>query len=154
MPALRPRAAVASRCGSADVAGVRVEGCAPTGAAWQALRVDAEDLVDEWLTLPDVAERTGLPVSKVRELVRQGRLVALRRGENHVLQVPAAFVAGNDLVKGLTGTLTLLSDAGYSPEESLRWLFTADDSLPGRPIDALSENRGGEVKRRAQAMAF
>ena len=27
-----------------------------------------------------------------------------------------------------------------------------DDDLPGRPIDALRENRGSEVKRRAQAM--
>ncbi len=116
--------------------------------------VDAEELVDEWLTVPDVADRTGLPVSKVRELVRQGKLAAVRRGEHNVLQIPAAFVAGHDIVKGLTGTLTLLSDAGWSPEESLRWLFTADDTLPGRPIDALTDNRGGEVKRRAQAMAF
>ena len=29
-----------------------------------------------------------------------------------------------------------------------------DLDLPGRPIDALLENRGAEVKRRAQAMAF
>ncbi len=113
-----------------------------------------EELVDDWLTVPDVAERTRLPVSKVRELVRQGKLVAVRRGDNNVLQIPAAFVAGDDLVKGLTGTLTLLADSGWSPEESLRWLFTPDDTLPGRPIDALIENRGGEVKRRAQAMAF
>jgi hypothetical protein len=36
----------------------------------------------------------------------------------------------------------------------LEWLFTADDSLPGRPIDALRENRGSEVKRRAQVLAL
>ena len=35
-----------------------------------------------------------------------------------------------------------------------RELFTADDTIPGRPIDALRENRGSEIKRRAQAMAF
>ena len=30
----------------------------------------------------------------------------------------------------------------------------ADADLPGRPIDALRENRGAEVKRRAQAMGL
>jgi hypothetical protein len=58
------------------------------------------------------------------------------------------------VVKGLPGTLTVLSDAGYSDEESLRWLHTPDDSLPGTPIAALRENRGTEVKRRAQALGF
>jgi len=48
----------------------------------------------------------------------------------------------------------LLRDAGYSAEEILRWLFTAEDSLPGTPIGALRTNRGREVKRRAQAMGF
>jgi hypothetical protein len=33
-------------------------------------------------------------------------------------------------------------------------MFTPDESLPGRPIDALRENRGSEVKRRAQAMSL
>jgi len=35
----------------------------------------------------------------------------------------------------------------------VRWLFT-DDELPGSPITALVENRGTEVRRRAQALAF
>ena len=37
--------------------------------------------------------------------------------------------------------------------ECIAWLFL-DADLPGRPIDALRENRGAEVKRRAQAMGF
>ena len=32
--------------------------------------------------------------------------------------------------------------------------LTSDDSLPGAPIEALRGNRGREVKRRAQALAF
>jgi hypothetical protein len=48
----------------------------------------------------------------------------------------------------------VLHDGGYDDAAILAWLFTPDDSLPGRPIDALRENRGSEVKRRAQAMAF
>ena len=59
----------------------------------------------------------------------------------------------DQLVKGLPGLLTLLHDAGFDDRESIAWIFL-DADLPGRPIDALRENRGSEVKRRAQAMAF
>ena len=110
-------------------------------------------LVGEWLTLPDVAERMGTDVVAVRQLLRDGDLLALRRGERNVLSVPAAFLTGSTLVKGLTGTLTVLHDSGFSPVETVRWLFT-DDDLPGPPIAALVENRGTEVRRRAQALAF
>jgi hypothetical protein len=56
-------------------------------------------------------------------------------------------------VKGLPGLLTLLHDNGFDDRECIAWIFT-DDDYPGRPIDALRENRGSEVKRRAQALAF
>ena len=69
-------------------------------------------------------------------------------------QVPAELVTDGEIVKGVPGLLTLLSDGGWSDREMLEWLFTADDSLPGRPIDALRENRGSEVKRRAQVLAL
>ena len=108
-------------------------------------------LVGEWLTLPDVAERFGVQVTRIRQLLRDNQLIAVRRGENNALQVPAGFIVGDHTVKGLTGTLTLLKDAKFTDEEALRWLFTPDDSLPGTPVDALRENRGTEVRRRAQA---
>lgn len=108
-------------------------------------------LVGEWLTLPDVAERFGVQVTRIRQLLRDNQLIAARRGENNVLSVPALFIDGDHTVKGLTGTLTLLKDAKFSDLEAIRWLFTADDSLPGTPAQALAENRGTEVRRRAQA---
>ncbi|MCQ8188824.1 Rv2175c family DNA-binding protein [Streptomyces rugosispiralis] len=114
-------------------------------------KIDA--LVPAWLTLPDVAERLGVEVTRVRQLVKEGQLIAVRRGENRVLQVPEEFVGDGKVVKGLVGTLTLLKDDGFSDEEMLEWLFTPDPSLPGTPARALSENRGTEVKRRAQALA-
>ncbi|MGW5052492.1 Rv2175c family DNA-binding protein [Actinokineospora sp. NPDC004072] len=115
----------------------------------------AADVLDpevEVLPLPDVAARLDQPVTRVHQALRDHHLLALRR--DGVLGVPADFIADAEVVKGLPGTITLLHDAGYSPDEMLRWLFTADDSLPGRPIDALRGNRGREVKRRAQALAF
>lgn len=106
----------------------------------------------EWLTLPDVADRLRLPVTRVRQLLRDHRLLAERR--EGVLCVPAAFIADGQVLKGLAGLLTLLFDAGYDAEAAMRWLFTEDPSLPGTPVDALTANRGREVHRRAQALAF
>ncbi|EFL26839.1 MULTISPECIES: Rv2175c family DNA-binding protein [Streptomyces] len=114
-------------------------------------KIDA--LVPAWLTLPDVADRLGVEVTRVRQLVKEGQLIAVRRGENRVLQVPDDFIGDGKVVKGLVGTLTLLKDDGFSDEEMLEWLFTPDPSLPGTPAQALRENRGTEVKRRAQALA-
>ncbi|GHG17163.1 Rv2175c family DNA-binding protein [Streptomyces filamentosus] len=110
-------------------------------------------LVPAWLYLPDIAEMLDVEVTRVRQLVKEGQLIAVRRGENNALQVPAAFIQDGKVVKGLVGTLTLLRDDGFSDEEMLEWLFTADPTLPGTPAQALGENRGTEVKRRAQALA-
>ena len=113
-----------------------------------------DTLVDTWLTLPEVAERLGIDVSRARQLVRDRQVLAARRGDNNVLMVPERFVQNGQVLKGLPGTLTLLADARYGDDEALRWLFTPDDSLPGSPVDALAQNRGTEVKRRAQALGF
>ena len=58
------------------------------------------------------------------------------------------------MVKGLTGTLTVLHDAGYGPVEAVRWLFTADEVLTGTPMEALADNRGRQVRRQAQTLGF
>jgi hypothetical protein len=106
----------------------------------------------EVLSLPEVADRLGLPVTRVHQLLRDGQLLAERR--DGVLVVPAQFLASGGVVKGLSGTITVLRDSGFSTNEILRWLFAEDDSLPGSPIEALRGDRGREVKRRAQALGF
>ncbi|PRX97006.1 Rv2175c family DNA-binding protein [Allonocardiopsis opalescens] len=113
---------------------------------------DTDALVGEWLSAKEVGSRLGVSPNKVKQLIRDHRLLGVvRSGE---LSVPAAFVAGDDVLKGLPGTLTVLADCGYDTEAALRWLFTADDTLPGTPIEAIAANRGTEVRRRAQALAF
>jgi hypothetical protein len=89
----------------------------------------------------------------VKQLLRDRKLIAVTRLQGAV-SVPAAFLDGHQIVKGLCGTLTLLFDCGFDELEALRWLFTADDSLPGTPIAAIVGHRGTEVNRRAQALAF
>ncbi|MDQ1694828.1 MAG: hypothetical protein QOJ03_181 [Frankiaceae bacterium] len=116
--------------------------------------MELDDLVSGWLTLPDLAEQIDLPLAKVRQLIRDGRLVVVERGEPPVKQVPAEFVADGRLVKGLAGALTVLRDAGYGDREALRWLLTEDPGIPGRPVDAMAEGRDTAVKRRAQVLAF
>ncbi len=110
------------------------------------------DIATGWLPVPAVAELLDIPVTKVHQLLRDGCLLGVRL--DGVLRIPAEFVRDRAVIKGLQGTITLLRDAGYDDEAALRWLFAADDSLPGTPVRALAENRGTEVKRRAQASAL
>jgi len=104
------------------------------------------------ISIPEVAQRLGVPVSRVHQLVRDGHLLAIRR--NGALAIPEEFLGDETVVKGLAGTITVLRDGGYDDQEIVRWLFEDDPSLPGTPIEALRGNRGREIKRRAQAMAL
>jgi hypothetical protein len=122
---------------------------------WDVAQIDppADGMIGDWLTLPEVADRLGVSISRVRQLLRDRKLLAVQRPDGK-LCVPAAFLDGSQIVRGLHGTLTLLCDCGFDDTDALRWLFTADASLPGTPIQAISEHRRTEVNRRAQALAF
>jgi Rv2175c C-terminal domain of unknown function len=132
------------------------------GASWDSGGVETHtqdgpslvDLVEEWLDWGRAAELLGVSVSKVRQLIREHQLAAAVPVPGAGQQLPAALIRDGLVVKGVPGVLTVLHDGGYDDRAALVWLFTPDDTLPGRPIDALRENRGAEVKRRAQAMAF
>jgi uncharacterized protein len=113
----------------------------------------SDAIVGQWLSIPEVAQQLGLPVSRVKQLVRDRKLLGAQRPDGSY-GVPAAFLVGDQIVRGLHGTLTLLFDCGFSETEALRWLFTTDDSLPGSPIQAIAAHRCSEVNRRAQALAF
>ncbi|MGH3697138.1 MAG: Rv2175c family DNA-binding protein [Pseudonocardiaceae bacterium] len=98
----------------------------------------AQDVLDPdvvVLPIPDVAHRLGLPVTGVHRMLRDGQLLGMRR--QGVVVVPAEFLSGDAVVKGLSGTITLLRHVGYSAEEILRRLFTAEDSFLSTPIGAL-----------------
>jgi Rv2175c C-terminal domain of unknown function/DNA-binding protein Rv2175c, wHTH domain len=110
------------------------------------------------LTLPEAACRLGVPPKRIQQMLRNHVLAAVT-GVDGAKQVPAAFLicedgGAVDVVKGLPGVLTLLTDAGYNDAEAVRWLFDPDDSLPGTPLEAMRAGRGTEVKRRAQALGF
>ena len=115
---------------------------------------DLGALVGEWLAWDEAGDRLRVSVSKVRQLIREHQLAAAVPVPGAGQKVPAELIMDGEVVKGVPGVLTVLHDGGYDDRASLTWLFTDDPTLPGRPIDALRENRGAEVKRRAQAMAF
>ncbi len=124
------------------------------------------DLVGPWLPLPDVADRLGTDVGKVRRMLAEGTLVAVRLGPRQVLGVPELFLRRLDeawqVLPSLAGTISVLRDAGYSDPEAVAWLFTPDPSLSGlgtgaptpTPIHALAAGHKTEIRRRAQALAI
>lgn len=113
-----------------------------------------DELITDWLNLPDAAEAMGVEVSRVRRLVDEGALIEMKRGRPAVRHVPAEFIVDGEIAPHLSGTITLLRDAGFDDEELLVWLFSEDETLPGRPIDHLRRGQRGEVRRRAQSLAF
>jgi hypothetical protein len=112
------------------------------------------ELSGDVATMPvaEVGELLGIATSRVHQLVRDGQLLSFRRDGEVV--VPSDFFVDGVVVKGLSGTITVLRDGGYTDPDILRWLFAEDDSLPGTPLNSLRAGRHREVKRRAQAMAF
>lgn len=116
--------------------------------------VPLETLIPEWLTFPDVAERLDVVVTKVHNMVKDRRLLAVKVTDRQIRSVPAELFTEDGIVESLQGTVVVLQDAGFDDEATLRWLFTEDPSLPGRPIDALKDGRKTEIRRRAQALAW
>ena len=114
---------------------------------------DLEALVPAWLDWSEAGALLGVTPAKIRTMIRDHELAAAVSSPGAGPRVPADFFMDGEIVKGIPGLLTLLHDGGYDDREIIAWLFT-DDDLPGRPIDALRENRGSEVKRRAQSMAL
>ena len=104
----------------------------------------------EWLTIPDLVEVLELSVGRVRRLFDERYLVGSRR--DGVLKVPAVFIRGDDILPSLRGTVIVLSDAGFTDDEIIDWLFTEEESLGHAPIESLLAGRKSEVRRIAAAL--
>jgi excisionase family DNA binding protein len=102
------------------------------------------------LTVPDVAEILGVPVTKVRRLIEDRHLLGLKI--DGVLRVPQDFLRDGHILSELHGTFVLLHDVGFSDDEILDWMFTDEESLKTTPIVALRSGRKAEVRRVAQAL--
>lgn len=106
----------------------------------------------ETLSPAEAAQLLGVSQNRVRQLLREGRLMAVPGSGNS--QIPAAFFKDGAVLKHLAGLLTVLRDGGFSDDDAFEWLFREDETLPGSPVEALRGDRHTEVTRRAQALAF
>lgn len=103
--------------------------------------------------LPQVAQQLGVSVTRVHQMLRDHQLIAVRR--DGTTGVPQDFFdSAGAVVKSLPGLITVMRDARYTNDEILEWIYTADDTLPGRPVDALHGPLAREVVRRAAAEPF
>ncbi len=109
-----------------------------------------------WLAVPDVAERLGITTSRVRDLLGERALLAVRRGENNALYIPEAFLIEVDDQMGpigtLRGTLTLLNDAGFNDDAAMEWMLSPNDELGDSPIAELRAGHRAHVRRVAQSL--
>jgi hypothetical protein len=105
-----------------------------------------------WLTIPDLVDMLGIGVSKVRRLIEDKSLLAMK--VDGVWKVPALFVKDNEPLVELRGTVLVLHDAGFSDDEAVAWLLSPEESIGIPPIEALRAGRKAEVRRVAQALGF
>lgn len=108
---------------------------------------------EEFVPLTDIAARMGLPVSRVQQMIRDGKGLAIRR--DRILGVPRSLLDDDyEFIKHLSGVVTVLRDGGFGESEILAWLYRPDEYLGATPISILHSQLAREVVRRAQAMAF
>lgn len=106
----------------------------------------------EYVTIPDLVERWQMTPTKVRRLIEDRYLAAVRI--DGVLLIPAEFVSDNEPLVSLRGTLLALLDAGFSDDEAVAWLLSENDQLGERPVASLIAGRKSAVRRATQSLAF
>ena len=89
------------------------------------------------LPTDEVCRLLGIEERRLKQLIRDRELIEVRAP-----------------LPSLQGTLTLLADDGFTAEEAVAWLYTVQDELGERPIDALTSGRHHRVNRIASTLAF
>lgn len=105
-----------------------------------------------YYTIPELVELFDLTPGKVRRLIEDHHLAAVR--VDGVLSIPTEFVQHNEPLVPLRGTLLVLLDAGFSDDEAVDWLLSENEELGERPVDSLIDGRKSAVRRATQALAF
>lgn len=120
---------------------------------WQSLLViDPFASVDEWLTVPDAAERLNVQPGRVRRLVEEHFLFSVKI--DGVQKIPAHLIADGETLSGLQGSIVVLLDSGFDLEQAIKWLYMPDSALESTPINSLIKGRKTEVRRLAQMLAL
>lgn len=108
------------------------------------------DRVDSWLTIDEVASALGVSASKVRRLIEEHILFAVRVEKEP--KVPAHLIQNGEPLSSIRGTMLLLIDMGFTEAEAIEWLYTENDNLGSTPMAALLQGHKAPVRRAAQAL--
>lgn len=109
------------------------------------------------LSTDEACRLLGIEERRLKQLIRDRILIEARtaQGERGIpREVIVKGAHGWEPLPVLQGTLTLLADDGFSPEEAAEWLYTLQDELGERPIDAMTSGRHHRVNRIASTLAF
>lgn len=113
---------------------------------------DPLDEITQWLTIPEAGELLGIVPGKVRRLIEEHHLIAIKA--EGVQRIPAELIVNGEPLPSLRGTVVLLLDSGYTLGGAIKWLYTVEASLGTTPVSALLQGRKTEVRRVAQSLAF
>ncbi len=108
------------------------------------------DRVDSWLTIDEVASALGVSASKVRRLIEEHILFAVRVDKEP--KVPAHLIQNGEPLSSIRGTMLLLIDMGFNESEAIEWLYSENDNLGCTPMAALLQGHKAPVRRAAQAL--
>jgi len=109
----------------------------------------------ELLSLDEVSEKLGISLGKVRRLIDEHDLIAIKRGKE--LMVPAELIHTGEPLPGVRGTVILLLDNGVPILEIIEWLYTPNEHLDAHgvtPIGALLAGHKSPVRRAVQMLAI
>src|SRR6478735_5904052 len=120
-PIAGARADAVSRSGCARCSGWVADSCLvndhPLPQTDEPTDRDLESLVGQWLTVPDVAERLGVPMSRVRQMLADREVLGARIGERRVTAIPEKFFDETGPRPELRGTFTVLADGGLGDDD-------------------------------------
>ena len=109
------------------------------------------------LSTEEVCRLLGIEERRLKQLIRD-RVLIEARDASGARGVPQEVIVKGDNgwepLSFLQGTLTLLADDGFTAEEAAAWLYTVQEELGERPIDALTSGRHHRVNRIASTLAF
>jgi len=103
-----------------------------------------------WLTLEQASDQLGLSTGKVRRLIEEQVLFAVKIDKQ--LQIPAEIIVDGEPLSSIRGTLIQLRDLGLSDDESVEWLYAENEMLGSTPMAALLQGHKAPVRRAAQAL--
>lgn len=113
--------------------------------------------VTSLLTIDEAARRLGIEPRRIKQLVRDRQLFTVA-GPDGRPRIPAEIITkgpdGWEPLWNLPGTLTLLADGGFSPEEAAAWLFAPQEEIGEAPLEALLKGRHHRVNAVAAMLAL